>query len=181
MRVLLVRHACAGRKEDWDGEDDARPLDAVGRAQAGDLARHLDAVPLRRLLTSPARRCVDTFTEVAARHGLPLETTAVLAADADPERLLEEITGPAFADAALCTHGETLQGVLRLLRGAGTVVRPDGGDEDRLLIKGSVWTLTVEPGATPPVVELRHAVPSAVQTCAAHTGRSAEDRVPHTA
>lgn len=181
MRVLLVRHACAGRKEDWDGEDDARPLDAIGRQQASDLAHHLDAVPLRRLLTSPALRCVETFAEVAARHGLPLDTTAVLAPDADPEDLLRALTDPAFADAALCTHGETLQGVLRHLREAGTIVRPDADDEGRLFIKGSVWTLTVEPEATPAIVELRHAVPSAVESCAAHPVRGADRRVPHSA
>lgn len=181
MRVLLVRHACAGRKEDWDGSDDTRPLDAIGRQQARDLAHHLDTVPLRRLLTSPALRCVDTFAEVASRHGLPLEATAMLAADADAALLLQAIGDPSLADAALCTHGETLQRLLPLLHGAGTRVRPDAGDEDRLLLKGSVWTLTVEPGATPAVVAVDHAVPSTVESCAAHPRRAAEDRVQHTA
>ncbi len=32
--VLLVRHAKAGKRGDWPGDDDDRPLDAAGRAQA---------------------------------------------------------------------------------------------------------------------------------------------------
>jgi 8-oxo-dGTP diphosphatase len=168
MEVHLVRHACAGRKGDWPGPDVARPLDEVGRAQARDLADHLDHVPLRRLLASPAVRCTQTFDEVAVRHGLVLETTGMLAADADPERLLQALADPALADAALCTHGETLKGLLPLLRGAATRVQADADDDERLLLKGSVWTLTVEPGAAPAFVALRHAVPSAVESCAPH-------------
>ena len=168
MEVHLVRHACAGSKGDWPGPDVERPLDEVGRAQARDLADHLDGVRLRRLLASPALRCTQTFDEVAERHGLALETTGMLAADADPVLLLQALADPALADAALCTHGETLKGLLPLLQRAATRVQADADDDERLLLKGSVWTLTVEPGADPTFVELRHAVPSAVESCAPH-------------
>jgi 8-oxo-dGTP diphosphatase len=171
MRVHLVRHACAGHKEDWPGSDESRPLDPVGRTQARDLARHLGTVPLRRLLTSPAVRCVETVAGIATSHGIELERTSLLAADADPVRLLAALTDPALADAALCTHGETMKALLPLLRRAGTRVEADGQDEDRLLLKGSVWTLTVDPRPQPAVVELRHVVPSAVESCADHSVR----------
>lgn len=178
MQVHLVRHACAGRKSDWDGPDATRPLDDVGRQQAHDLARHLDAVPLRRVLTSPTTRCVETIAEAGERHGLAVEPTALLAADADPTAVLDLVSTPALADVALCTHGETLEAVLSLLRAAGTVVRPDGSDDDRLMLKGSVWTLTVAPGSVPAVTELVQAVPSTVESCAAHPERRAAERVP---
>jgi 8-oxo-dGTP diphosphatase len=179
MRVHLVRHACAGRKGDWSGSDESRPLDAVGHAQARDLARHLGSVPLRRLLTSPAVRCVETVADLAASHGIELERTSLLQADADPGTLLAALTDPALADAALCTHGETMKALLPLLRGAGTRVEADGADDDRLLLKGSVWTLTVDPGPRPTIVELRHVVPSAVESCADHPLRPVAEPVPH--
>lgn len=179
MEVHLVRHACAGRKGAWPGPDVSRPLDEVGLAQARDLADHLDGVPLRRLLASPTARCVQTLDEVARRHGLVLETTAMLAADADPELLLQALADPALADAALCTHGETLKALLPLLRQAATRVQADGDDDGRLLLKGSVWTLTVAPGAGPTFIELRHAVPSEVESCAAHPRWEAPEPLPH--
>jgi 8-oxo-dGTP diphosphatase len=179
MEVHLVRHACAGRKGDWPGPDVSRPLDEVGRAQARDLADHLDGVPIRRLLASPAARCVQTLDEVAVRHGLVLETTAVLAADADPELLQQALADPALADAVLCTHGETLKALLPLLRRSATRVQADADDDGRLLLKGSVWTLTVEPGADPAVTELRHAVPSEVESCAEHPRWEASEPLSH--
>ncbi len=179
MRVHLVRHACAGRKVDWDGPDALRPLDPIGRHQAHHLADHLDGVPLRRVLTSPALRCVETVEEVAARHGLVPEPTPLLATDADPAELLRLVADPSCADAVLCTHGETMKGLLPLVRAMATDVRADADDDERLLLKGSVWTLGVDPGATPPIVALHHTVPSAIESCAAHPSEPAADPVPH--
>ena len=42
MRVLLVRHARAGDRGEWVGDDAHRPLDAKGRKQAKRLAKRLD-------------------------------------------------------------------------------------------------------------------------------------------
>ena len=39
--LILVRHASAGRKADWPGDDESRPLDAQGAADAQALARLL--------------------------------------------------------------------------------------------------------------------------------------------
>ncbi len=41
--LILVRHARAGDREEWDGPDDLRPLDARGREQAQRLAEVLPA------------------------------------------------------------------------------------------------------------------------------------------
>ena len=44
MRVLLVRHARAGDRGEWVGDDAHRPLDAKGRKQAKRLAKRVDLV-----------------------------------------------------------------------------------------------------------------------------------------
>jgi 8-oxo-dGTP pyrophosphatase MutT (NUDIX family) len=52
--LLLVRHGRAGSREQWDGDDDARPLDDKGRAQAEALARLLPAYDPERPAVGPA-------------------------------------------------------------------------------------------------------------------------------
>lgn len=173
MELHLIRHGCAGRKDGWRGPDADRPLDPAGVAQAQALCDHLLGVPLRRLLSSPARRCIDTLAPIAAERQREIEHTPELLPGADPEVLLRRLADPSLADAALCTHGETLTGLLPLLRDAGTAIAPDGGDDGRLLVKGSLWTLTVEPGRSPQVVALRHVIPSPVTACAEHAGHGA--------
>ena len=65
MLVRLVRHACAGDKHSWAGDDADRPLDDVGRLQALAVAELLGLRPAGRLLSSPTRRCLDTLVPLA--------------------------------------------------------------------------------------------------------------------
>ena len=80
--VLLVRHACAGTRSSWPGEDDLRPLDRAGRAQATALCDVLAAYRPVRVLSAPAVRCVDTVRPLADRLGLTVEHTPAAAEDA---------------------------------------------------------------------------------------------------
>lgn len=69
--VVLVRHAKAGRRSEWDGPDDLRPLDANGIRQARRL-RHLLAVfGPDRICSGVPLRCVQTVEPLA--HALDLE------------------------------------------------------------------------------------------------------------
>ena len=54
--LLLVRHAAAGDRAAWKGDDRLRPLDGRGRQQAAWLAGVLSGFRMRRLLSSPFRR-----------------------------------------------------------------------------------------------------------------------------
>ena len=60
MALLLVRHAKAGNRFDWDGEDVDRPLSTAGRRQAAGLVDELAPYSVKRVLSSPFRRCVET-------------------------------------------------------------------------------------------------------------------------
>ena len=131
-RVLLVRHAEAGDRERWTGDDRVRPLTRRGWRQAQALAERLRDAPLTRILSSPYVRCVQTVEPLAAARGLAVETTDDLAEGAGHRpvlRLLAEV-----GDAALCTHGDVLQDVLEWLERHGVVL--DGG-----MAKGSMWML----------------------------------------
>ena len=52
--VLLVRHAKAGSRHQWDGDDALRPLSGTGREQARHLTDLLAAVRARPVLQRPA-------------------------------------------------------------------------------------------------------------------------------
>jgi len=78
--LILVRHASAGRKADWPGDDESRPLDAQGAADAQGLARLLACfAPTARVISSPALRCTETLRPFAAGFGGTVEAEARLA------------------------------------------------------------------------------------------------------
>jgi 8-oxo-dGTP pyrophosphatase MutT (NUDIX family)/phosphohistidine phosphatase SixA len=77
--LLLVRHAQAGDRESWRGDDRLRPLDARGRMQAAGLVQVLSGHRLARILSSPHARCVQTVQSLAAARGLAVETRPELA------------------------------------------------------------------------------------------------------
>ena len=60
MAVLLVRHAKAGSRKDWSGDDRLRPLSKAGHRQAEALVPLLVGYPITRVLSSPFVRCVQT-------------------------------------------------------------------------------------------------------------------------
>jgi 8-oxo-(d)GTP phosphatase len=70
---ILLRHATAGSKSDWQGNDLARPLDSRGTAAAESLAQLLSCFGPCRVITSAAERCVATVRPYAALIGAQIE------------------------------------------------------------------------------------------------------------
>lgn len=130
MRALLVRHARAGARAEWAGDDRLRPLDARGRRQAERLADRLGELGATRLLSSPYLRCIQTLEPAARQLGLELEQRDELAEGASAAEvlaLLEELAG--FVP-ALSTHGDVIEAVLgdrEAKKGAVWVVEAAGG------------------------------------------------------
>jgi 8-oxo-dGTP diphosphatase len=103
--LLVVRHATAGDRENWDGDDARRPLDKRGRKQAEALVDRLSGFEVERILSSPMDRCVQTVEPLARARGLELETSDELAEGAGAKRvraLLHDLAGEA---AVVCGHG----------------------------------------------------------------------------
>ncbi len=139
MPVLLIRHAQAGSRKDWEGDDRARPLTNKGRKQAAGLVRELDGWAVQRVLSSPYTRCVETVKPLARELGIKVEVTDQLAEGHGAEALAL-VRSLATEKAALCTHGDVIPDVLVPL-----------ADEDRLDLgprprqaKGSVWVLEAD-------------------------------------
>ena len=127
--ALLLRHASAGKRFDWSGEDALRPLDGRGREQAATLPRSLPSVPVRRIVSSPAVRCVQTVEPLARALGVRVERHADLAEGAPRDASLALVLelGPG---AVSCTHGDVLHALTGHAgaKGGGFVVelRGDG-------------------------------------------------------
>ncbi|GHG25177.1 MULTISPECIES: NUDIX hydrolase [Amycolatopsis] len=68
--LLLVRHAKAGKRDEWSGDDDLRPLSEAGQRQAAALRRVLSLFGPDRVLSAPRLRCVQTV------HGVAEDVTA---------------------------------------------------------------------------------------------------------
>jgi phosphohistidine phosphatase SixA len=106
--LLVVRHARAGKRRQWQGDDRLRPLDERGRRQAEGLPSLLERYAVERIASSGYVRCVETVEPLAQHRGLAIEIRPELEEGASRESslaLLEE-----FGDATvLCTHGDVLE------------------------------------------------------------------------
>jgi phosphohistidine phosphatase SixA len=123
--LYLVRHADAGDRTRFSGDDLERPLSAKGNRQSELIAARLADRSLAALLTSPARRCVETLEPLATTSHIELEELDVLVEGADPvlalAALLERSPSSKAAIVA-CSHGDILGSILEelLLRGLPT-------------------------------------------------------------
>ena len=149
--IHLFRHAHAGKRTDWDGADEERPLTEHGRRESLVVADRLAATGVTRILTSPYLRCVQSARPLSETTGLSLEIEMALEEGADPERtvsLLAEIE----PGTVLCSHGD----VIAALIGRAAA---EGADLDGKLIweKGSLWHL--ETGAEGRILSGRYEPP----------------------
>jgi 8-oxo-dGTP diphosphatase len=126
--LLVFRHASAGDRKDWDGDDSLRPLDEKGRRQAEALDGQLRAYRIARVLSSPFVRCVQSVEPLARARDLELEESEELAEGSDLEGVIELFEGLADAAALVCGHGPELEPLLGpVKKGATVVVEPTAG------------------------------------------------------
>ena len=131
MSVLLLRHASAGKRSEWTGDDSLRPLDERGRKQAVALRDRLAKENIGRIVSSPYRRCVETVEPLAAGLGISVEVDERLAEGTPPriaQSLLAELDG-----GLACTHGDVIEGLLgySLRKGAAATIDVD---DDRVVV-----------------------------------------------
>jgi 8-oxo-(d)GTP phosphatase len=136
VAVLLIRHAHAGSRKDWDGDDRLRPLSDKGRRQATVLARHLKLWTPKRILSSPYLRCVESVEPYAKSLGVKVEEVEELAEGSGDGAMALIRRLPSY-DVALCSHGDIISTVL------SCVVNEDHLDLGRSprSAKGSTWVL----------------------------------------
>lgn len=141
--LILLRHASAGSKSDWRGDDTSRPLDVDGKQQATLLARLLSCFGAGQVLSSPTERCVATVRPFASLTGARVEAVPALAVAADggrngsarapapvPPAAVSQVAASAAAarrPVVICAHRENLPLLISAAcRELGAAVPPAG-------------------------------------------------------
>jgi 8-oxo-dGTP diphosphatase len=140
--LLLVRHARAGDRSAWAGDDRLRPLDGMGRRQAQALRLSLRCFWPDRVLAADNLRCVDTVRPLAEDLGVPVEAEPALTEDAftaDPDRALRRIRELVAAGgrSVLCSQGGVIPEIIHAVSRRSDVSLPELPAR-----KGSVWALS---------------------------------------
>jgi 8-oxo-dGTP pyrophosphatase MutT (NUDIX family)/phosphohistidine phosphatase SixA len=156
--LILVRHASAGYRDDWAGNDLLRPLDAEGTADALLLADLLACfAPHARVISSPALRCTESVLPYAESFGGSVEALDVLAVPgrttesssartdrAESLRHLFRNLVAAGQPVVACLHRENLPLALDAACSVLGAFPPAGWDPS--LPKGGFWVLHVAAG-----------------------------------
>lgn len=140
MTIYLVRHAKAGSRKGWSGEDTLRPLSKAGRTQARAIAKRFAEDGITRIVSSPFVRCRETVEPLAQRIGVQVELADALAEGASLTEALRLVEKLSDENVAFCSHGDVLGELLRHYVRSGIEL-----DDDRLE-KASIWVLETADG-----------------------------------
>lgn len=116
--LALVRHGKAVGRSTWKDSDATRPLTERGVEQAAGLVSTLAAWAPKRIVSSPAVRCVTTVTPLAAASGLEIKREAGISQDAwesgdDEVRRVVGKRVRSGKSAIICSHGPVLPEIMR--------------------------------------------------------------------
>lgn len=135
MTIYLVRHAKAGKRSEWQDEDDLRPLSDTGWKQAELLAESLFKLKVTKLISSPATRCFQTLEPLAKKAKLQVEIDKRLYENGDVADMLE-IAEEVEDSTVLSSHGDMIPELIKTLERRGMKIesKPDWR-------KASVWVV----------------------------------------
>lgn len=144
--LLVVRHANAGKKRRWKGDDKLRPLDTQGLEQAARLAILAPCYGPVRIASADLVRCADTVRPVSLNLGIPIDIEPTLSSQSyadNPKATVDWIREQIDAGGTtlLCSQGEVIPDLLTRLSARQPVRlrRPSTR-------KGSVWALSFAGG-----------------------------------
>jgi 8-oxo-(d)GTP phosphatase len=139
--VLLVRHASAGERSQWKGDDRLRPLDALGWAQAEELVRLLSHFEVEKIRSADFVRCTDTVRPLSEAIGVPIDEDPLWSEIGYPGHQKEALAslrrwGASAGTTVVCSQGDVIPDLLERVASADDLDLPKGGTK-----KASVWAL----------------------------------------
>jgi 8-oxo-(d)GTP phosphatase len=143
--VLLVRHASAGNRADWDGDDNLRPLDETGQDQADELVRLLSRFGVEDIVSAEPLRCLQTVLPLSESIGVTPRTEPLLSEDGfaghvdEAIELIRSLGRPGGA-AVACSQRGVIDEIVGRLAASDEV---DVGDSLGVK-KGGVWALAFD-------------------------------------
>ena len=146
----VIRHAHAGNRSAWRGDDRVRPLSAKGRAQAEAIAAALASAGISEVWSSPYLRCLQTAEPLAARGGLTVVPDPRLAEGSDGAGALDALLARSDAGhtVAVSSHGDVIPAMVTEAVRRGATLH--GSAEPR---KAARYEFTIAAGR---VTEIHH-------------------------
>jgi len=120
--LVLLRHAKALKRDEWDGEDSDRPLDNLGQLQAKRLLPQFYPYSISEIHSSDAYRCMQTVEDLTRALDLNTIIGLDLSEDMyskDKEAALDYVSTlmQEGNHAVICSHNPILPKVLKKLVG----------------------------------------------------------------
>lgn len=151
--IYLVRHAKAGSRHNFSGDDRLRRLSPNGLRQAQALATRmipiLAAAEVKTLISSPFLRCIETLRPTAKAVGAKVETDSCLSEGRSYVDVLALLVS--LPDSAVvCSHGDVIPYTIEAAgrRGCEFLSPPDwrkasvwelGRDDNGEIVTASAW------------------------------------------
>jgi len=135
----VVRHAKAGSRDRWTGDDRKRPLTKKGIKQAEELVNVLAPYPVASVYSSRYVRCVQTVQPLAKGLRLKVEQSVSLEEGHGLAGLHEFLDDEDLDNAVLCTHGDIVWELVEDLVKRKILRAGEGGFD-----KGSTWILHLD-------------------------------------
>ena len=135
MTLYIVRHAKAGKRSEWDGPDELRPLSDKGWEQAQAIADKLVELKPSALISSPAVRCMQTLEPLSKATKIEIFADKRLFEHGDVAKMLE-LFEDAKDSTVISSHGDMIPEAIKMLqqRGMQIASKPDWR-------KASVWVI----------------------------------------
>jgi 8-oxo-dGTP diphosphatase len=152
VKLYLVRHAKAGERGAWPGDDRLRPLSRRGQLQSEGLIAVFEDRKVDRLLSSSYVRCLETLVPLASVRNLPIEPADALSEGATLDAALTLVRKHAHRHTVMCSHGDIIPMLLNHYAERGL----DLGDDPQCP-KGCTWILDVH--ATGDVKSAKYVAP----------------------
>ncbi|WP_084759963.1 NUDIX hydrolase [Nocardia mangyaensis] len=140
--VLLVRHAKAGKRDQFDGPDASRPLEASGQQQAKALTPNLLAFGASEIHSADPLRCIQTVTPLAEQLNVEINCEPMFseqgydsAKGSAQQRFLSLVTDRGVP--VVCSQGGVIPDLMHWLAERGALTLPPARNR-----KGSVWALS---------------------------------------
>ncbi len=134
--LYLVRHAKAGERRVWDGDDVDRPLSKAGWKQAEAIGKRLAKHGATGAISSHYVRCIQTLEPLAARLGSEVVVDKRLS-EGEPYEHVLDLIADVPPGTVLCSHGDIVPAVIGALARRGMEVQTDADWR-----KGTIWVLT---------------------------------------
>ncbi|MDO5724371.1 MAG: NUDIX hydrolase [Flaviflexus sp.] len=119
--LIIARHERAKKRSAWKGGEEDRPLTKGGAKRAERLADALTARGITRLISSPWKRCRDSFVPYADATNLTIETAGELTEEAHSNKpgataaLIENVLADLAEPTAVCVHRPTLPTIIEVM------------------------------------------------------------------